>query len=113
MPKFSKTFKMRLYLDTFIKTPEIGEILMEEFLKPMGLSIEKLAQEIHLPVSDVQDIIHNKKKITADTSLRLGKLFGVSERYFLDMQSDIDIRNIKLSIAHEIDAISRFNVESA
>ena len=76
----------------YIDTPTIGEILQEEFMEPMDISAYKLAQEIHVPVSRIQDILHDRRKITADTSLRLAKYFGVSDRYFLDMQNDIDIR---------------------
>ena len=86
----------------FIPTPTIGEILQEEFLEPMNLSAYKLAQEIHVPVSRIQDILHNRRKITADTSLRLAKFFGVSDKYFLDLQNDIEIRNLKVSIAKDI-----------
>jgi len=53
-------------------------------------------------VSRVQDILHDRRKITADTSLRLAKFFGVSDRFFLDMQNDIDIRELKASMAAEI-----------
>lgn len=89
----------------YIATPTIGEILQEEFMEPMGISAYKLAQEIHVPVSRIQDILHNRRKITADTSLRLAKYFGVSDRYFLDIQNDIDIRNLKISLAEEIGKI--------
>ena len=71
-------------------------------MEPMDISAYKLAQEIHVPVSRIQDILHDRRKITADTSLRLAKYFGVSDRYFLDMQNDIDIRNLKISLAEEI-----------
>ena len=80
----------------YIDTPTIGEILQEEFMEPMDISAYKLAQEIHVPVSRIQDILHDRRKITADTSLRLAKYFGVSDRYFLDMQNDIDIRRSAL-----------------
>ena len=89
----------------YIDTPTIGEILQEEFMEPMDISAYKLAQEIHVPVSRIQDILHDRRKITADTSLRLAKYFGVSDRYFLDMQNDIDIRNLKISLAEEINKI--------
>ena len=92
-------------MDLFISTPKMSEILMEEFMKPMGLSAYKLAQEINVPTSRIQDILHDRRKITADTSLRLGKYFGVSDRYFLDLQNDIDIRELKVSIASELDNI--------
>ena len=67
-----------------ISTPTVGEILREEFMEPMGISAYKLAQEIFVPTSRVQDILHDRRKITVDTSLRLGKYFGVSEiSYFI------------------------------
>lgn len=85
-----------------IETPSIGEILQEEFMIPMGLSAYKLAQDIKVPVSRIQDILHGRRKITADTSLRLAKLFGVSDSYFLDMQNEIDMRNLKILLADEL-----------
>lgn len=86
-------------MDNIILTPTMGEILREEFMKPMGISAYRLAQDIHVPTSRIQDILHDRRKITADTSLRLAKYFGVSDKYFLDIQNDIDIRNIRKTIA--------------
>ncbi|MFR5733157.1 HigA family addiction module antitoxin [Candidatus Ventrimonas sp.] len=90
---------------SFIPTPTIGEILYEEFMAPLGISAYRLAQDIHVPTSRIQDILHNRRKITADTSLRLAKYFGVSDKYFLDMQNDIDIRNLKMELQAEISQI--------
>lgn len=84
----------------------MSEILLEEFMIPLGLSAYYLAKEIHVPVSRVQDILHDRRKITADTSIRLAKFFGVSDRYFLDIQNDIDIRNTKIMLSDEIKSIS-------
>ena len=89
----------------YIPTPTISEILIEEFMKPYGISAYRLAQDIHVPVSRIQDILHDRRKITADTSLRLAKYFGVSDKYFLDIQTDIDIRTLKLSEQDELDSI--------
>ena len=97
-------------MDMFIKTPEAGEILLEEFMKPLNISSYKLAHSICVPVSRIQDILHNRRKITADTSLRLSKFFGVSERYFLDIQNDIDLRKLKLEYGKELDAIQPYRV---
>ena len=90
---------------SFIPTPTIGEILYEEFMAPLGISAYRLAQDIHVPTSRIQDILHNRRKITADTSLRLAKYFGVSDKYFFDMQNDIDIRNLKMELQAEISQI--------
>ena len=71
----------------YITTPTVSEILREEFMEPLGISAYRLAQAINVPLSRVQDILHDRRKITADTSLRLAKFFGVSDRYFLDLQN--------------------------
>ena len=92
-------------MPNYITTTTISEILIEEFMKPYGISAYRLAQDIHVPVSRIQDILHDRRKITADTSLRLAKYFGVSDKYFLDIQTDIDIRNLKLSEQEELDSI--------
>ena len=92
-------------MPNYITTPTISEILIEEFMKPYGISAYRLAQDIHVPVSRIQDILHDRRKITADTSLRLAKYFGVSDKYFLDIQTDIDIRNLKRSEQEELDSI--------
>ena len=89
----------------YITTPTVSEILREEFMEPLGISAYRLAQAINVPLSRVQDILHDRRKITADTSLRLAKFFGVSDRYFLDLQIDIDIRNLKIQLANEISKI--------
>ncbi len=89
----------------YIPTTKMSEILMEEFMSPLNLSAYRLAQEIHVPVSRIQDILHDRRKVSADTSLRLAKFFGVSDRYFLDMQNDIDIRELKMNMSAEIATI--------
>ncbi len=88
-----------------IQTPKISEILLEEFMKPLHVSAYKLAHAINVPVSRIQDILHDRRKITVDTSVRLGKYFGVSEMYFLNLQNDIDLRNIKIELKSELDKI--------
>jgi addiction module HigA family antidote len=65
-----------------------------------------------VPVSRIQDILHDRRKITIDTSLRLAKYFGVSERYFINLQNDIDIRNMKIELDEEFNKISPFRFTS-
>ena len=93
-----------------IKTPTIGEFLNEEFFIPMGLSAYKVAQAINVPVSRIQDILHDRRRITVDTSLRLAKFLGVSDDYFISLQDDIDIRNLKTELSEELDKIKPFAV---
>ena len=92
----------------YIETPTMGEILNEEFLIPLGLSAYKVAQEIKIPTSRIQDILHNRRRITVDTSLRLAKFFGVSDGYFMALQDDIDIRNAKLELAPQLEEIKAY-----
>jgi len=72
-----------------------GEILSEEFMKPMGVSINALAREIAVPPNRISEIVAGKRSITADTALRLGKHFGVSPELWLNLQVDYDLRIAK------------------
>ena len=69
-----------------------GEVLHEEFMKPLGVSINALTREIAVPPNRVSDIVNGKRSITADTALRLGKYFGVSPELWLGLQADYDLR---------------------
>lgn len=69
-----------------------GEILYEEFMKPLGVSINALAREIAVPPNRISGIVGGKRAITADTALRLGKHFGVSAELWLNLQVDYDLR---------------------
>ena len=75
-----------------VELPKISEILKEEFMNPLHISAYRLAKDIDVPVSRIQDILHDRRKITAETSIRLGRYFGLSDKYFLNLQIDIDIR---------------------
>ena len=94
-----------------IETPKMSEILKEEFMIPFNISAYKLAKDIDVPVSRIQDILHDRRKITPETSIRLGKYFGLSERYFLNLQNDIDIRNAKMLITESVSKIIPINVK--
>ncbi len=72
-----------------------GEILYEDFMKPMGVSINALAREIAVPPNRISDIVNGKRSIIADTALRLGKYFGVSPEVWLNLQVDYDLRVAK------------------
>lgn len=93
----------------YIETPKIGEILYEEFMKPLGVSSYRLAKDIDVPVSRIQDILHDRRRMTADTSVRLAKYFGLSERFFIDIQTDIEIREAKLKSITAIERIVPFH----
>ena len=72
-----------------------GEILLEDFLKPMGISINKLSRDLLVPPNRISAIVNGKRAITADTALRLGKYFGVSPELWTGLQADYEIRQLK------------------
>ena len=96
-------------MDKIIKSPTMGEILLGEFMKPNNISAYKLAQSINVPTSRIQDILHDRRKITADTSLRLARFFGTSDKYFLDIQNDIDLRQLKVELDQELSNIKLYS----
>ena len=69
-----------------------GEILLEEFLKPNKISQEKLSRDIDVPKSRISNIVHGNRTITADTALRLSAYFGTSAEFWLNLQSEYDLR---------------------
>jgi addiction module HigA family antidote len=68
-----------------------GEVLLEEFLKPMGLSQNRLALDIRVPARRINEIVHGKRRITPDTALRLAKYFNMSPQFWLGLQMDYDL----------------------
>ena len=72
-----------------------GEILLEEFMKPLGISQNRLARDIDVPPARINDIVHGRRAITADTALRLGKYFGTSAELWIGLQVDYDLRKTK------------------
>ena len=68
-----------------------GEILMEEFLEPMGISQYRLAKDISVPPRRINEIVHGKRSISADTALRLGRFFGMSPQFWLNLQTRYDL----------------------
>jgi addiction module HigA family antidote len=68
-----------------------GEILLEEYLEPMGISQYRLAKDISVPPRRINEIVHGRRAITADTALRLSRYFGLSERFWLNLQTRYDI----------------------
>lgn len=95
-----------------IELPSIAEILSQEFIKPFGLSAYRVAKDINVPVSRIQDILHGRRKISVDTALRLSKYFGVSDSFFIDLQSEIELRESKNRQKDELDKIKALEVAS-
>jgi antitoxin HigA-1 len=69
-----------------------GEILREEFMRPLGITVSALAREIGVPANRISQIVNGKRAFSADTALRLGKYFGMSPEIWLDLQSEYELR---------------------
>lgn len=80
-----------------------GEVLSEEFMKPLGISINKLARDIGVTPGRISGIVNGKRAITADTALRLAKYFGVWSELWLGLQADYDLRVARRLVGPEID----------
>lgn len=81
-----------------------GEILLEEFLNPMEITLEQLAEDIHIPLSKIDEIIQGKSTITADLALRLSKYFGLSERFWLNLQVNYDLELAKEQLEDRLES---------
>ena len=88
-----------------LRNPHPGEILLEEFLKPMGLSQNALARAVHVAPRRINEIVLGKRDVTADTDLRLARYFGLSEGFFLGLQMDFDLMQRRREIDRDLKTI--------
>jgi addiction module HigA family antidote len=100
---------------TMKRLPNIhpGEALFEEFLKPLNISAYKLSKDIGIPQTRTSEILKGKRRITADTALRLSYYFGNSARFWLGLQVDYDIEEEKRNKIEELNQIKKINVNAA
>ncbi len=80
-----------------------GEILMEEFLKPMNISQYRVAKDINVPARRINEIVHGKRSITPDTALRLSRYFGLSEKFWINLQARYDLEIQKDKLKNRLD----------
>ncbi len=89
--------------DNLLPPVHPGEILREDFLKPLELSMNKLAIDLHVPVTRVAEIVHERRGISPDTALRLARYFNTSARFWLNLQAAYDLEVAQDQLAHEIE----------
>ncbi|MEQ8555217.1 MAG: HigA family addiction module antitoxin [Cyclobacteriaceae bacterium] len=96
------------------KLPNIhpGEVLSEEFLKPMGISAYRLSKDLHIPQTRISEILRKNRRITADTALRLSKYFGTSPKFWLGLQNDFDIEEESIIKAKEFAVVEKLNLDN-
>jgi len=80
-----------------------GEILREDFMEPLDISMNQLARDLSVPPNRISDIVNGKRAITADTALRLQRYFGVEAQFWLNLQTEYDLRMIKRKIWFDIE----------
>ncbi len=88
-----------------LNNPHPGEILAEEFMKPLSISQNALARAIHVPPRRINELVHAKRSLSADTDLRLARFFGISEGFFLGLQADYDLMERRREIETDLAAI--------
>jgi addiction module HigA family antidote len=81
-----------------------GEILLEEFLKPMGISQYRLAKDTSVPARRINEIVHGKRRISADTALRLSRFFGTTEKFWVNLQARYDLELEKDRLGSRLDS---------
>jgi addiction module HigA family antidote len=91
-----------------LKNIHPGEILMEEFLLPMGISAYRLAKEINIPQTRISEILKCRRRVTADTALRLSLFFGNSVKFWMSLQDDYDIEEELRLKKNEFDLIRKY-----
>ena len=96
-----------------LKNIHPGEVLLEEFLKPMGVSAYKLSKDTGIPQTRISAIIKGNRAVTADTALRLSKYFGVSAKFWLGLQDDFDIEEGARQFKSTLNSIQRFEGNAA
>jgi addiction module HigA family antidote len=92
--------------EELLHNPHAGEILLEEFLQPLGLSQNALARAIKVPPRRINEIVLGRRAITADTDLRLARYFGMSEGFFLGLQIDYELRERKRALGDALGDIA-------
>lgn len=85
-----------------------GEVLREEFLKPLGITPYKLAKATHIPATRISEIVKERRGISADTALRLGKYFGTSAEFWLGLQKEYELREARILKEHELEEIETY-----
>ena len=87
-----------------LKPVHPGEILLEEFMKPLGLSMNRVAMDLRVPLTRIADIVHERRGVTTDTALRLARYFKTSPAFWLNLQTRYDLETVG---GHEADRIAR------
>lgn len=92
-------------MDEKIELPKIGDIIVEEFLEPLGITSYELAKDLGVSTSSILDLVHNKRKISVEMALRLSKYFGTTSEFWLNMQNELDLREAREKLESDLNKI--------
>ena len=92
-------------MDEKFELPKIGDILVEEFLEPLEITPYRLAKDLGVSTSSILDLVHNKRKISVEMSLRLSKYFGTTPKFWLNMQNELDLREMQEKLENDLEKI--------
>ena len=92
-------------MDKRFELPTVGEILLEEFLEPLNITLYRLSKDLGVSSSSILDLVHGKRKITVEMALRLSKYFGTTSKFWLNMQNELDLREAELKLVNDLEKI--------
>ena len=94
-------------MDERFELPTVGEILVEEFLEPLNITPYSLSKDLGVSSSSILNLVHGKRKITIEMSLRLSKYFGTTSKFWLNMQNELDLRAAELKLVNDLKKIQK------
>lgn len=94
---------------TKLATPKMGDILRDEFLDPLEVTAYRLAKDISVSTSTILDIVHNKRKISVEMAIRLSKYFGNSSKFWLNLQNELELREMEIKKVKEFEKIKQYS----
>ena len=108
-------YRLPLYITIMSKLKNIhpGEVLKEEFLKPLGITAYRLSKDMFIPQTRISEILKGKRRVTADSALRFAKYFGTSAKFWLGLQDDYDLEEEGINKKSELDEIPKINTNAA
>lgn len=97
-------------MDERFELPTVGEILVEDFLEPLNITPYRLSKDLGVSTSSILDLIHGKRKVTVEMSLRLAKYFGTTSMFWLNMQNELDLREAEVKLEKELEKIPNHKI---
>lgn len=95
--------------EDYLDIPTIGEIIVDEFLKPMNITPYRLSKELNVSTSTILDLIHNRRKLSIEMALRFSKYFGNTYKFWLNLQNELEIRETKKKLEKDLEKIQVYS----